>query len=170
LASCSYRSRKGTLIFTDLIGISGRTSWIAEIAWMMGRTLKATFVWHRLTREEFAQGSQCTMSDLIPKRRSYQFRLRTLLIGVLLASLLASYVGTYYRLSRRGVAESGELFFYVPADELHGPEDMWKHRWLKVLFYPANQIDRQCFDGPTPVIDVTWELCTAHGIPRGNSV
>ncbi len=109
------------------------------------------------------------MPDPIAKRRSYQFRLRTLLIGTLLASVLTSYVGTYYRLSRRGVAESGELFFYVPVNELDGPEDMWKHRWLKVLFYP-NQIDRQCFDGPTPVIDVTWELCAVHGIPRGNSV
>lgn len=110
------------------------------------------------------------MPDPIPKRRWYQFKLRTLLIGVLLASLLASYVGTYYRLSRRGMAESGELFFYVPVDEIHGPEDMWKHRWLKVLFYPANQIDRQFFGGPTPVIDVTWELCTARGIPGHNSV
>lgn len=68
------------------------------------------------------------------------------------------------------MAESGELFFYVPVDELHGPEDMWKHRWRRVLFYPANQIDRAVFGGPDSVIDVTWELTTAHDITRGNSV
>ena len=106
----------------------------------------------------------------ISKHRRFQFTVRALLIGVLLASVLASYVAAYYRLSRRGMAETGELFFYVPVDELHGPEDMWKHRWLRVLFYPANQIDRHFFGGPTAVIDATWELCTAHGIPRRNSV
>ena len=110
------------------------------------------------------------MSDPISKRRWYQFSLRTLLIGVVLASLLVSYVGTYYRLSRRGMAETGELFFYVPVDEIHGPGDMWKHRWLKVLFYPANQIDRNIFGGPAPVIDVTWELCAIDGITGPDSV
>jgi len=93
-----------------------------------------------------------------PKRRRFQFSLRTLLAGALLVALLASYIGTYYRLSRRGMAESGELFFYVPVGEIHGPEDLWKHHWLRVLFYPANQIDQEVLGGPAPVIDVTWEL------------
>jgi len=110
------------------------------------------------------------MCDPKPKHRWYQFKVRTLLIGVLLASLLASYVGTYYQLSRRGMAESGELFFYIPVDEIHGPEDLWRHRWRKVLFYPANQIDQLVFGGPEPVIDVTFELTTARGITRQNSV
>ncbi len=110
------------------------------------------------------------MCDPKSKRRWYQFRLRTLLIGVLLASLLASYVGTYYRLSRRGVAESGEPFFYVPVNEILGPEDFWRHRWRVLFFAPANQIDRHVFGGPEPVIDVMWELSTAHGLPRPNSV
>ena len=60
------------------------------------------------------------MPDPIPKRRRLQYRLRTLLLGVLLASLLAPYVGSYYRLSGKGVAESGEPLSYVPVGESYG--------------------------------------------------
>ena len=107
------------------------------------------------------------MCDPKSKRRRFQFKLRTLLVGVLFASLLASYVGTYYRPSRRGMAEAeGGPFFYVPMDEVRGPEDFTKHQWRTLFFAPANQIDRHGFGGPEPVIDVLWELPSAHRVAR----
>ena len=41
-----------------------------------------------------------------PKRRTVRFSLRTLLIFVTLAAPTLTYVASYYRLSRRGMADA----------------------------------------------------------------
>lgn len=88
------------------------------------------------------------------KRRWYQFSLRTLLLSVVVASLLSSYVGCYYRLSRRGMEEARQAgiegFFYVPMDEVDAAGDVTpKHCLLAVFFLPANAIDHFVFGTPT---------------------
>lgn len=77
------------------------------------------------------------------------------MIGALFASLLASYVGTYYRLSRRGMAEAEayglEGFLYIPIEEMREPDDLRRQRWRGWCFAPANLIDRYFLGGPKPV-------------------
>ena len=104
----------------------------------------------------------CTMATSKPKRRWYQFSLRTLMLGVVLASLLASYVGSYYRLSRRGLAEAREVdaegFFYVPMDDVFASQDLSEHYRRAWFFAPVNWIDRHLFGGPAPAVEPTWKL------------
>ena len=96
------------------------------------------------------------------KRRWYQFTLRGLLLAVVLASLLASYVGCYYRLSRRGMREAAECemdgFLYLPVDEVVATEDLTRHHRRAVFFAPANWVDRCLFGGPVPATDILFHL------------
>jgi hypothetical protein len=80
----------------------------------------------------------------------------------LIALLLVVYVGTYYRLSRRGMAEvrgTNAFFFYCPLADLTPYEDLpWQHRISLVLFDPINQLDQAWFNGQSPCRGVTWGL------------
>ena len=102
------------------------------------------------------------MPDCRTKHRWYQFSVRTLLISVLFVSLLASYGGSYYRLSRRGMAEAVQIglpgFLYVPAEEVFETEDLTQHYRRAWFFIPANLIDRHFFGGPHPVDGITFRL------------
>ena len=87
------------------------------------------------------------------KRRWYQFSLRTLLLSAVVVSLLSSYIGCYYRLSRRGMEEARQAeiegFFYVPIDEVIAAGGVTpKHCLLLLLFSPANAIDHLLFGTP----------------------
>jgi len=100
-----------------------------------------------------------------PKRRWYQFSLRTLLLSVVVASLLSSYVACYYRLSRRGMEEARQAemegFFYVPIDDIIAAGEVTpKHCLLLVLFCPANAIDHLLFGTPEALVNApTMRLC-----------
>ena len=105
-----------------------------------------------------------TESSATPERlRWYQFRVRTLLLAVVLASALASYVGCYYRLSRRGMEEVAQhpgidAFLYVPTDEVFAAQDLTQHHRRALFFAPANWIDRHVFGGPSPVRGILFSL------------
>ncbi len=95
------------------------------------------------------------------QRSRWQFSLRTMLITVVLLSIVFSYAGTYYRLSRRGMAEAVECnivgFFYVPLADL-ADEDLSKHHRCRTFFAPANWIDRKLFGGEYPAIGILFHL------------
>lgn len=98
-----------------------------------------------------------------------------MLIGVLIFSVLASYVGSYYRLSRRGMAEAAavleaEGFFYVPLDELFASRDLTRHSWLTTLYAPLNWIDRKLFGGDGPAGGIMFHLSySIHPPPNTRS-
>ncbi len=96
------------------------------------------------------------------KRRWYQFSLRALLIGVAIFSLVAAYVGSYCRLSRRGMHEAKtyglEGFLYVPADEVVASHDLTRHHAFMVFYAPLNWLDREFFGGISPTGSIMWDL------------
>jgi hypothetical protein len=69
---------------------------------------------------------------------------------------LSFYVGSYYRLSRRGMAEADDAFgvglgfLYTPISEAIVTPDFSKHRVLRAIYTPLNWIDRQLFEGRKP--------------------
>jgi hypothetical protein len=84
-----------------------------------------------------------------------------LLVAVL--ALLFAYVGTYYRLSRRGIPEAMEhsehAFAYVPIGDIDSSvptrvfqKNAARHFTLCVLFAPLNWLDRKLFGAPEPFI------------------
>jgi hypothetical protein len=84
--------------------------------------------------------------------RWYQFGLKSLLVAFFAASILFAYVGSYYRVSRRGMEESrqyrGKAFMYVPIDEfVSSDRAMTMHCRMQRLYYPANFIDVRIFGG-----------------------
>ena len=97
-----------------------------------------------------------------PAHGRWQFSLRAMLYATVLASLLASYVGSYYRLSRRGMAEAAEYdmvsFLYVPAAEVFTSKDLSRHYLLCRLYAPLNWVDRVVFGGDYPVGGITFDL------------
>ena len=77
--------------------------------------------------------------------------------------LLVVYVGTYYRLSRRGMAEAQAVgftyFFYCPVTDLtHGEDLPVQHILSCALFDPINRLDRAWFGGEIPCSGITWGL------------
>lgn len=93
------------------------------------------------------------------KRHRFQFSLRTLLTSVVLVTLLASYINSYYRLSRRGMKEAAEVemegFFYVTMDEMVDSirrGERSSHYPLRILFLPANSIDHLIFGSPLALV------------------
>jgi hypothetical protein len=83
------------------------------------------------------------------------------MFGCAICALMA-YGGSYYRISRRSLAELKpydiEGFLYVPADEVFRAKNLETHyRW--VMFYaPANWIDQSIFGGPPPVRSIMFDL------------
>jgi hypothetical protein len=88
-------------------------------------------------------------------------RLR-LLVACALALLLALYVGSYYRLSRRGMREAKDYnmkgFLYVPAKEVFQTRDLTRHYARVQLFAPLNWTDRVLFGAPGPARCILWGL------------
>jgi hypothetical protein len=94
-----------------------------------------------------------------------RWRRRFLRWGVYLGLLLTLYGGTYYWLSRRGIAEiqalGGGYFFYCPLSDLERNNRLpIQHGLARLVFDPINQIDRAWFAGSvaTPCANVTWGL------------
>ncbi len=100
-----------------------------------------------------------SMDDAKQNRRS---AVRTLLLSVVLL-LLCSYVGSYYVLSRRGMAEaehfSMETFYYLPIEgESITIDDARRNRLLVKIFAPLNLIDHHVFGGMEPIGGGTWDF------------
>jgi hypothetical protein len=83
-----------------------------------------------------------------------RFSLRLMLVLCVILGLLFAYAGSYYRLSRRGMAEAREYelagFFYIPFDEFLLTRDLTPHHRLAMLFAPANWVDQILFGAPGP--------------------
>ena len=95
-------------------------------------------------------------------RRRFQLRLRSLLIAVVVSAVVAAYVGSYYRLSRRGMQESGLYgvpgILYVPIEDASASQGVSWQNALAAFFSPANWIDRHCFGGRPAAQCVMWRL------------
>jgi hypothetical protein len=81
-----------------------------------------------------------------------RFSLRTIAIACLLLCVLLTYVGSYYRLSRRGMREAEvydmDGFYYIPMEELMLSHSFEGKHFRRATFYaPANAIDRMWFGG-----------------------
>ena len=91
-----------------------------------------------------------------------QFRLRTVLIAWIALALLLTYVGSYYRLSRRGLAEARKYgikgIVYVDFLEAAKARDLRRHHLIAAFYAPANLIDRTFFGGDGPVDGILWGL------------
>ena len=98
----------------------------------------------------------------VVRAHRFRFGLRTLLVAVAAAAVLLSYVGSYYRLSRRGFAEAHEVglagFLYVPFDEAAATKDLSHHYWLAMVYAPLNWLDQRLFGADGPTQCVMWEL------------
>jgi len=90
-----------------------------------------------------------------PSRR----RRFALVIGLVLTTM---YVGSYYRLSRRGLREASGCglsgFLYVPYVEAEATEDLSKHRSIGRFYAPINQLDRLFYRDHYPVECIMWRL------------
>ncbi len=79
-----------------------------------------------------------------PSRRHSRIDIYILAVVLL---CLSYYVGSYYRLSRRGMAEADMYgsggFLYVPWAEVMQTEDLSRHHTLRKIYAPLNWIDRQ---------------------------
>ncbi|MBI3464254.1 MAG: hypothetical protein HY000_14540 [Planctomycetes bacterium] len=94
--------------------------------------------------------------------RRFRFRLRRLHLFVAVACVVLLYVGSYYRLSRRGLAEARELgidgFLYVPYNEAAKTEDLSRHYLLAMLYAPLNWLDQEVFGCDAPIRCIMWRL------------
>ncbi len=88
-------------------------------------------------------------------------RWRLLILATVLA-LLATYVGSYYHLSRRGMREAKAYrmkgFLYVSAEEALAEKDLSRHSSLAKLYAPLNCVDQKLLGAEGPVRGVTWGL------------
>ena len=95
-----------------------------------------------------------------PKQNHSRNSRRRIVLTSLL--LLATYVGSYYYLSRRGNDEAAkygmEGFLYVPADEVFKRRDVALHHVLAVFYSPLNWFDHEFFGSPRPVGCVLFDL------------
>jgi hypothetical protein len=84
----------------------------------------------------------------------FRFTIRGLMILVAVSSLMLSYAGSYYRLSRRGMQEATLYgvpgFLYVPFQETAACEDLWRHHTLAWAYAPLNWLDQMIFGFPGP--------------------
>jgi hypothetical protein len=95
----------------------------------------------------------------------FQISLRALMVLCIVLGLLFAYVGSCYRLSRRGMREAEEIklegFFYIPIADAAAGHDR-RHYWLMVFFAPANWVDQRVFGAPGPASSVMWGLSPWH--------
>lgn len=79
---------------------------------------------------------------------------------ILLSMVLATYLGSYFILSRSGYAEakrydSDGFYYFTPQDS-----DAWRF-WNEtciVIFWPLNAIDRALGLGKSPAYEPLWDL------------
>jgi len=80
--------------------------------------------------------------------------LRRAAVLVFAWALILSYVGSYYRLSRRGMREAVDYgspsFLYISAEECARPENDARHYARAILYAPLNWLDRKVFGVPGP--------------------
>jgi hypothetical protein len=83
-------------------------------------------------------------------------RRRVLVIGL----LLATYLGSYWWLSRRGYAEADRygmagFYYFLPEDTR-----AWRYKnyGCVILFWPLNGIDRSLGLGRSPASEPLWGL------------
>jgi hypothetical protein len=85
-----------------------------------------------------------------------RFTIRRMMLIVALAALVFSYVGSYYRLSRRGMREAALCnmpgFCYVPYLEAPECENVSRHYALVIWYAPLNWLDRTLLGTPGPSI------------------
>ncbi len=78
------------------------------------------------------------------------------------ACVVLLYIGSYYHLSRRGLAEARDLgmdgFLYVPCNEAAKTEDLSRHHLLAMLYAPLNWLDQEVFRGDAPIRGIMWRL------------
>ena len=96
-------------------------------------------------------------------RLRFQYRLRTLIVVIASLSLAMAYVGSYYRLSRRGMREARIIslpgFLYVSFDEVVASKgDLARHHWLTTLYSPVNWVDHHLFGSDSPTRNVHWRI------------
>lgn len=102
-----------------------------------------------------------TQSGNTARVAHFRASLRTYMVLVAMLSLALAYVGSYYRLSRRGMSEAQVYgipgFVYVPADEVIASvpnaafsQAMLRHQRLYWFFVPLNWLDRSLFGGKHP--------------------
>jgi len=98
------------------------------------------------------------MSPLTTRVARFRVSLRTYMVLVATLSLALAYVGSYYRLSRRGMSEALVYgipgFVYVPAEEVIASvpnaafrRAMLRNHRLYWLFAPLNKLDRSLYGG-----------------------
>jgi hypothetical protein len=96
------------------------------------------------------------------RTRRLRVSLRGLIKLVALSGLLLAYIGSYHRLSRRGMREAPEYgisgFLYVPVAEAAASEDLSRHHALAIFYAPLNWIDRAAFGAPGPCDCIMWRL------------
>ena len=89
-----------------------------------------------------------------PKRRTFRFNLRTLLIFVTLAAPMSAYVASYYRLSRRGMADAepwgSEDWVYISSEESKSQDAQRTHQDRRRFYAPLAYLDHLLFGTPTP--------------------
>lgn len=87
--------------------------------------------------------------------------MRWLATGMLVC-LFAAYVATYVTLRNRSLREMGKFgvdgLLYDSADTVFRTHDMSDHNFRRLLFAPANYVDRKLFGGPGPVICFLFDI------------
>jgi hypothetical protein len=90
-------------------------------------------------------------------------RLARIILCLFAASLIFIYIGSYFYLSRRGMAEASAVnfpgFFYVPMSEIGCESTGLKTHYQLTSFYsPLNDLDQAYFGGWCPVTGMTWRF------------
>jgi hypothetical protein len=96
-------------------------------------------------------------------RRHPRWSPRSQILAVAALSLALAYVGSYYRLSRRGIREAKPYgipgFLYVPVQEvIPPPHDLSPHYRFAAFYAPLNWFDRLHFGGEYPAWCIMWEI------------
>lgn len=96
-----------------------------------------------------------------PKKQRGQFRLRTLFILMAIVAMSCPYVGSYWRLSRRGMAESAragnlDFWWYVSLNEVEHElindsfDFLERHYSCRAIYLPLSSLDGSVFSNPPP--------------------
>ena len=94
------------------------------------------------------------------------------MLMTVLISLFFAYAGSYYRLSRRGLAEARNYgfkgFLYVPFDDAARTQDLTRHDTLAIFYSPLNGLD--CiFCGGQPLAQIMFGLSGGRSSPESPS-
>jgi hypothetical protein len=120
-------------------------------------------------RQSLQRISQQPAAERVVRRRRYpvprrfQFRTRTVLVGIAVLSIAMAYVGSYDRLKRRGMRQAVEYgypggFLYVPFEEAAASQDLTRHYAWAAFYEPLNSVDRTVFGGPSHWVSFLWRL------------